>query len=683
MSQSTPRTAFVALVASAAAATMALAALVIAPASATPAAAPTISSTSLGNWDDYYDGTYAPDNTVINKAARNLRSVIGNSTGTTGDSVDVYCVRKDAAHSALLASGAAVAADGAWSASFDMGTLYTDAFWGGCRLAAVWHGDARPAYDSLSSTDHYVVYAQPNRRSNDLVTDVWMEAVGPKGYLDWESISWCSLCDMGMQDPTTNRSQFDWPNQSNLLFYYNGGSEGMTDDVPGMLVDGKKVYQAMDINRRFPTVSLALRQHPVSYTLDKINGIVTYTETGELSSCSNESARIHEVSCKTFAGDMLDSGVALTRVTVVDLATLRYRFDDTFTSTDGNPHTVTTSYYEGNVSSETYMTDVKLPAEVSGATGGVWTDGNAMSSWTNVQGFNPGPTTVDFKIRKDDPTAWDNPVGSVIYTFTPDRIISTRAGRIMTFYDNRSLNAVTPLHFAAGYTMAASDEELATNKAWLRNWSLMEYPAVDVSWNPEKKVTTDTTSLSSLATAADGASIVYGVEDAGTTGCTIDPVTGAVTFLNDGTCVVDATASKLGFRDNRVEVELTVEPALKCLTPYVGKIEFGKNNAAISAASKKKLARLVALMVKARCGHIALTGTAGINADGLRSLSARDRLALNRANEVRRFIESRFALANRSTVVKVRSVAAHSATHRESTSLQQRMHRVVTIKATQ
>lgn len=69
-----------------------------------------------------------------------------------------------------------------------------------------------------------------------------------------------------------------------------------------------------------------------------------------------------------------------------------------------------------------------------------------------------------------------------------------------------------------------------------------------VTWNPSNTSTTTgssplTPSASAVRTPSDGGSLSYGITSAGTTGCSVNPTTGDLTFTAAGTCAVTATAA--------------------------------------------------------------------------------------------------------------------------------------------
>jgi hypothetical protein len=64
-----------------------------------------------------------------------------------------------------------------------------------------------------------------------------------------------------------------------------------------------------------------------------------------------------------------------------------------------------------------------------------------------------------------------------------------------------------------------------------------------VTWSPTISIDTSTTSPSALATSSGDGAMSYAVSNAGTTGCTVDSSTAALTFAGAGSCEITATAA--------------------------------------------------------------------------------------------------------------------------------------------
>lgn len=111
-----------------------------------------------------------------------------------------------------------------------------------------------------------------------------------------------------------------------------------------------------------------------------------------------------------------------------------------------------------------------------------------------------------------------------------------------------------------------------------------------VDWNPTN-VTAETTSRdldpNSEAVSSASSPITYSVYDAGQTMCSVDPVTGVVTYAAAGTCVVRATAAQTAtFKAATKDVTFTfVAPSSNKSKKYK-KILFAANSAVLTKAAK-------------------------------------------------------------------------------------------------
>ena len=133
-------------------------------------------------------------------------------------------------------------------------------------------------------------------------------------------------------------------------------------------------------------------------------------------------------------------------------------------------------------------------------------------------------------------------------------------------------------------------------------------PAATFSWAPLTKVTTLTKAPSVLATSNSSGAITYAVSNAGTTGCTVNATTGALTFAAAGNCVVTATVASDGtYAETSVSVTFAVTKA-NCKAVNLGNVNFAKGSSLLNASSRKQVAAYVTQIVSRGCGAVVLNG---------------------------------------------------------------------------
>ena len=414
--------------------------LVATSASAVPSSPPVITDDTFGRWTKVIFADITPEGTVIDPLVYNRKTVSGTSEGTTGDTVDVYCVTLNGTNSSKLAAAVPVNVDGSWSTQVDARQALvqpgytlprTDKHTLGCKLAAVWGGSPRPDFNQVSGRVQRFVSLTPTI-VNSHVVDWFVEFQGTDGFIDFQSAAWCGLCDMYVGDEFGRTAA-----SSQAIFWGNAMIGAAGDVIPTLRVDGYNAILGGEVYRNAPATPDAQQRN--EWTINVSNdGDVVATETSRLSGCATQTTGASDFSlpsCHDSNGALLDLGVTLTRRTVLLPDGLTYFIKDTYFSNDLKPHTISISYSEANIR----PTDVKLPAgvinapaaQITGNDGGSWIP--ATTDWldTTVTGFGPGPTTIEFSRDSTLAPGVHNPIGAVTYGPAPDSILGAARGQVL------------------------------------------------------------------------------------------------------------------------------------------------------------------------------------------------------------------------------------------------------------
>lgn len=648
------------------AAVLGTALLSAAPATAAPAAGPTITGTTFGSWNIDYWGSYNPDMTPVEKVSLNARTVSGTSTGAPGDIVHVYCVTKNPAKTVRISDDVAVQADGSWVANTSTHTLYTRIAKSAtsCKLAAIWQGETPPTFAEATGLEVHVMQMVPTVR-NGVFEDLWVSFNGTEGFVDFGTNANCSLCDTFVANPADGTIG----NSDSSIFWWNASLWGSYTSSPGvgkslLTVDDREVWSGYQTNVYAPFSAANLRTVDISYALDPVTGVLTFTEKAQLSYCPADATLTKPDMFECTAMDnfktMSDAGVRHTRVTTVGPDGMTYNVDDLFESTDGQAHTIDVRYFEASIATTGNETDIKFPAGVTGVAGDTWIDGSTITSALEVTGFSPGATTLQFTRNDLAAPGYANPVGFATYFDEPDKVSGIDPSAIAVEYLDKVVDATHDFTSGANYAMAASQAVLDAHAAnALADIADYQAPAT-ITWNPTLSVKVNAKQLSALATAG-GPGISYSVENAGTTACTINSSTGAVTFAAPGTCVLRATAAAT--RTNRLttkDVSLTVSAL--CTIGADAIVKFTSDTAGLSASAKTQLRRVAAVVRADRCTKLSIVGDGPMTKKVKGSFAARKAAATKRANVIKTYLTTLLKTAGFTVTItalgKVRSDSA-------------------------
>lgn len=118
-----------------------------------------------------------------------------------------------------------------------------------------------------------------------------------------------------------------------------------------------------------------------------------------------------------------------------------------------------------------------------------------------------------------------------------------------TVLNSASAKATYSTYYDSGLALSGSSASYYSLSPWRENTSVtISKLAQTVSWTPTLSVGfgSGTFTPSPAPVASGGTTITYSVSSAGTTGCTINTSTGAITYTQGGSCAVTATAASAG-----------------------------------------------------------------------------------------------------------------------------------------
>ena len=112
-----------------------------------------------------------------------------------------------------------------------------------------------------------------------------------------------------------------------------------------------------------------------------------------------------------------------------------------------------------------------------------------------------------------------------------------------------SAKATYSTYYASGLTLGGTSAGQYSLNPWRDNTSvtISKYPQT-VTWAPTTSVSfgSGTFTPSPAPVASGGTTVTYSVSSAGTTGCTVNSSTGAITYTKGGSCAITATAANAG-----------------------------------------------------------------------------------------------------------------------------------------
>lgn len=428
-------------------------------------------------------------------------TVSGMTNGTTGDSVDIDCYNGGSAFPRYaggafsgVGPGVPVNANGSFSATIP----YSFFLSGVCDLVAVPHGTSASTLPSGDigarvTFSGFRTFTSGGKPYDFALDDATTQA-GTSVY---------SIDDGG---PTTYLVDGTGAmNKGSSLFYYGGSFYNSAADFGGttdltradIQVDGQNAYGSASAYELFH--STALPGFPVlTSTLDSFDGSTHNAQTTEsegLVRCTpNDVFNPSSADCTAFAS----TGVMITRVTDFTNSGRVATVTDTFTSTDGQPHSLDLRYEMDLGSPDSGW---MLPGQQTFTAPGTGTVGPAAPT---------GPGTA-YAIYDDSgtPQSVTNPVGALTFAKPYNAVIFDNtlwSGQASALFDyQETVPAGGSTSIVLSYATGASLSEVQGYAASAQD--AMQAPAVSIS-----SPASGTTETSSPVTVSGSASAGSGVK---------------------------------------------------------------------------------------------------------------------------------------------------------------------------
>jgi hypothetical protein len=239
--------------------------------------------------------------------------------GTTGDQVDIDCYR--GTNRTILLAGVSVTAN---QVAADIPESALDAF--ACRLAVVPAGvnpsDLTPFTGPIIGGGDITVSKISGGANDQVPYDFSIAQAQEKGFVDYNSLGDCGLCDMALVSPTAVKGpELFFDNARLDSSTHNNGSGGMR---PGILVDGKTAYASWNADQKNAT-GPGVPPITLTHSVDPASGDMTYEEDQNLVACSPS-----DVTCTSFVPTML----RYQRMVIQDHDGRSVRIIDTIRNTD-------------------------------------------------------------------------------------------------------------------------------------------------------------------------------------------------------------------------------------------------------------------------------------------------------------------------------------------------------------
>ncbi|MFL5893888.1 MAG: PASTA domain-containing protein [Thermoleophilaceae bacterium] len=296
--------------------------------------------TSVTTYDGVTDSSQNPIFSGYNDQAPQTTSVTGTATtddNNASDFVDVRCVYGNGG-SNTLASNVPVAPDGTFAASGDFGGYVT------CHLVAFPHNYNGPNDFSSFHARTYGVGEQYNYTSGGHTYDYYVDQHQLKGYFYYYSVGDGGICwsnvliGLNFYDPS-DYSPFD----CGLGQYtYSSGDQYGRSEVQ---VDGVNSYNTYGATNTVGTSSAGFPDLTWSRLTDPNTGNLSVSEREQLVNCGSGHAwPATSGSCTGNAAVYTDTGVRFDRQIQQSKDGLQTTLSDTYTSTDGNAHSIDVEY---------------------------------------------------------------------------------------------------------------------------------------------------------------------------------------------------------------------------------------------------------------------------------------------------------------------------------------------------
>ena len=398
-------------------------------------------------------------------------TVSGTTDGTTGDVVDLVCTYDGQNSNGTLAADVAVAADGSFSATGDLGALGEQT----CFLRAVPDESALNSINdfkgprlaaSTTSVDGEVV-GGPN---DGLVYDYDIFAAGLAGEFELASLTGGALDDgvpYGM--PALDDEGGAW-DEGARLFPLDDNGDGNRSQIR---IDGHNAYAPDGAANLFGGSDANAGLQPTTYSqsLDTATGDLTVTESANLVRCPTDVVPPTALSCASFVA----TGVRWDRAMLIRDGALHARVTDTLLSADGAAHEVDVRIDNDFEESETGWS--LPPFDRLGRY-----DGNVLEAAE----LPAAPFSLLAEEADDEPDgSIEAGHGSITFAAVPDQLRWTDEDVVEARY-TESVPAAGSVELKHGYSQAINRSEILELSAYAED----EYapPETTITKQPKKKV---------------------------------------------------------------------------------------------------------------------------------------------------------------------------------------------------
>lgn len=330
-----------------------------------PAAAQaTVSTTSITSWTSSNSGTLANSPYLISYDNEPTRLVVTGTApgGVTGDSVDIVCYYGSSSQFKTLTTSLTVTASGTFTTPTGASAPQLRTIAGhDCRLRAVPHNKESTS-DSSAFAGAEVAVAEtallptisggPN---NGIAYDFYVNGVTPTGFAAWKApgtpassgVGACGGPYAAPVDPAFNIGNFPVDCMGSL-FGDDLGTWGGRSEVQ---IDGRNAYDSASAQGLFPRTSgqdngsqdlAGFPSLSVSVSWDPANGLISSHSVESWAACDGTDPYkpTSMAACPKFD----DTGVRLDRVVTTSKGGRVVRLTDTWSSTDGQSHSLDLLY---------------------------------------------------------------------------------------------------------------------------------------------------------------------------------------------------------------------------------------------------------------------------------------------------------------------------------------------------
>jgi hypothetical protein len=374
-------------------------------------------------------------------------TIAGTSDGTTGDTIDVICVRGTSYNT--FASNVAVNADGSWSISADASAPSDSS----CTIRAIPTGslppDQSPFSGPFGTFSWFIDYTLTSGANSGIQYDAFADMWGLHGHAETGSSGSSGISRQVPLYPDGSSGSKGWYASANLPRY-----DSITGNSRGSIqIDGQDAFNSYGAeslwNNPSPAYSYdnpGLPALSFAISVDPASGTNTSSEDEQLVTCpAGAMAPYSQSNCSSFS----DAHVHFHRsVSQAAQGQLLY-ITDTVTSTDGLPHMVNLRYNEAFAGNS--YTEFAFPGD-AGLT--QYNGGDVRSG--------PFPTLGTVQaMAYYYPTSVRYPAGSLTWDTAPDQARFRNAYDFVFDYRNRTVPASGSVTLRFAYVTASNDSDNA------------------------------------------------------------------------------------------------------------------------------------------------------------------------------------------------------------------------------